>query len=80
MQNTRQLENRWKKMTHKLISKLILISISIFMIEFISFNNKMEEEISFVKGKKNKSFKKIIQMNNQLYKIILRNRLIPMIM
>ena len=80
MQNTRHLENRWKKMTHKLISKLILISISIFMIEFINFNNKMEEKISFAKGKKNKSFKKIIQMNNQLYKIILRNRLIPMIM
>ena len=80
MQNTRQMKNRWKKMTHKLISKLILISISIFMIEFINFNNKMEEKISFAKGKKNKSFKKIIQMNNQLYKIILRNRLIPMIM
>jgi hypothetical protein len=65
-------------MTHKLISKLTLISISIFMIEFVSYNNKMVEKISFVKGNKNKSFKKIIQMNNQLYKIILRNRLIPM--
>jgi hypothetical protein len=49
------------------------------MIELIIFNNKMEEEISIVKRKNNKSFKKIIQMNNQLYKIILRNRLIPMI-
>jgi hypothetical protein len=67
-------------MTHKLISKLILISISIFMIELIIFNNKMAEKISIVKRKKIKSYKKIIQMNNQLYKIKLRNRLILMIM